>query len=294
MDISASDVENVTFATSKKGYDPDQVDRFLDNVAATLRGLEDQLRQARARIGELETQAAEASETEEMMRRTLLVAQRASDEALAEAQARARELIANAESQARELEAAAAARVSELESRMQRQRQAFEADIEALRRFHTDFRQALQQMISEHADVLHKTGRLAEQLPELPSSKDERPVSTATQRPASLAPEPRIAQGSQPPSGESGTGTVGESITAGVSGGGESGSGAAVSAAEFEGERMVPPRRSGIEPQRVVAPPPPSPDRPPEPQNEPERSAPAPPVPPPGVAPSSRPATAPD
>lgn len=272
MDISASDVENVTFATAKKGYEPDQVDRFLDNVAATLRGLEDQLRQAKARIGELESQTQEASETEEMMRRTLLVAQRASDEALAEAQARAREMVATAEAQARDLESQAVSKVNELEGRMHRQRQAFEADIEALKRFHTDFRQALQQMISEHADLLHKTGRLAEQMPDLPAGieADTKPA----QRPASLGPVPRAAEPTPPP------------VPAGAP--------PDTSGAESPADEpyMVPPRPSAAEAQRT-APPPPTPGRHAAPDEK-ERTAPPPPVPAPGVAPASRPATAPD
>ncbi|RIK10809.1 MAG: hypothetical protein DCC49_02480 [Acidobacteria bacterium] len=283
MDISASDVENVTFATAKKGYEPDQVDRFLDNVAATLRGLEDQLRQARARIGELENQSQEATETEEMMRRTLLVAQRASDEAVAEAQAHAREMIATAEAQARDLESQATARANELEGRMHRQRQAFEADIEALKRFHADFRQALQQMISEHADVLHKTGRLAEQLPDLPGGA-EAPVKPA-QRPASLAPEPRAAEPAPPPAPRPATPDAIPAtgpVTADDSG----------VTAPPEEPRMMPPRPAGADAQRT-APPPPTPGRHAAPEGE-ERSAPPPPVPAPGVAPASRPATAPD
>lgn len=271
MDISASDVENVTFATAKKGYEPDQVDRFLDNVAATLRGLEDQLRQAKARIGELEGQTQEASETEEMMRRTLLVAQRASDEALAEAQAHAREMVAAAEAQARDLESQATARANELEGRMHRQRQAFEADIEALKRFHADFRQALQQMISEHADVLHKTGRLAEQLPDLPAGAEA--AAKPAQRPASLAPEPRGPEPAPPP-------VPAPAVP--------DGSGAAASPEE---PRMMPPRPAATEAR--TAPPPPTPGRHAAPADE-ERPTPPPPVPAPGVAPASRPATAPD
>lgn len=196
MDISASDVESVTFATAKKGYDADQVDRFLDGIATTLRSLEEQVRQHATRIDGLQAEATDSRETEEMMRRTLLVAQRASDEAVAEAQTHAREVIAAAEAQAQDTEMSARARADELEGRMLRQRQAFEADIEALKRFHQDFRQALQQMVSEHADLLHKTGRLSDQVPDIPSESEGRipaaPSQPAVaQRPASLAPEPR-------------------------------------------------------------------------------------------------------
>lgn len=282
MDISASDVENVTFATAKKGYEPDQVDRFLDNVAATLRGLEDQLRQTKARIGELENQTQEASETEEMMRRTLLVAQRASDEALAEAQAHAREMVAAAEVQARELESHATARANELDGRMHRQRQAFEADIEALKRFHADFRQALQQMISEHADVLHKTGRLAEQLPDLPTGTET--AAKPAQRPASLAPEPRAAEPEPPPAPRPAPTEAASAPAPAV----PDDAGARVPSEE---PRMMPPRPAGAEGQRT-APPPPTPGRHSALEDD-ERTAPPPPVPAPGVAPASRPATAP-
>lgn len=286
MDISASDVENVTFATAKKGYEPDQVDRFLDNVAATVRALEEQLRQAKLRVGELESQTQEASETEEMMRRTLLVAQRASDEALAEAQAHAREMVAAAEAQARELESQASSRANELEGRMHRQRQAFEADIEALKRFHTDFRQALQQMISEHADVLHKTGRLAEQLPDLPSGTEQ--ASRPAQRPASLGPEPRAAE----PSPADNQAPAAPRLPAATPPQPEGGSAPVAPATQAE-PRMMPPRPAGATESQRTAPPPPSPGRHAASDDIPD-AAPPPPLPPPGVAPASRPATAPD
>ncbi len=170
MDVTANDVEQVRFPQGRKGYDPDVVDQFLDRVAATLRNMDERLRDLAARNRSLEEQLAEQREAEAIMRRTLQVAQRTADETVAEAQARAREMISAAEAKAQETERRAAERVRELEAQLNKQRQLVEADIEALRQYYHDFTEKIGQVINEFMAVLQRAETVAEtRPPEQPS-----------------------------------------------------------------------------------------------------------------------------
>lgn len=46
--LTAADVEQKTFSTALRGYDLDEVDDFLDEIVSTIRGLTEQLEEARA------------------------------------------------------------------------------------------------------------------------------------------------------------------------------------------------------------------------------------------------------
>lgn len=190
MDVTATDVEQVRFPQGRKGYDPDVVDQFLDRVAASLRNMDERLRELAARNQSLEAQLNEQRESEAIMRRTLQVAQRAADETVAEAQARARELVATAEARAQETERRTAERVRELEVQLQKQRQLAEADIEALRQYYHDFTEKIAQVINDFAAVLQKAEAIGAEKPRIsPSAPQDVPAPSAPQAvPAPPAP----------------------------------------------------------------------------------------------------------
>ena len=55
---------DVRFSVSRKGYDPDEVDNFLERVSAAVAQLQDKLRQATASAESAETRAADAVRNE--------------------------------------------------------------------------------------------------------------------------------------------------------------------------------------------------------------------------------------
>lgn len=108
MDLTPELLRTVEFNDAKKGgYDHDEVDEFLDRAAADLARQQEQVRELEARIAAAERRAAEAeaqakdhSDSDETLRRTLVLAQRTADAAIKEAQDDAARIVAEARQKA--------------------------------------------------------------------------------------------------------------------------------------------------------------------------------------------------
>lgn len=96
MDLSAIDVQQKTFRERFRGYDPDDVEDFLDRVVETFRSLELQVKRQQERIDQLEHDLAETSEAEEAIKRTFVAAQRTTQEMVTEAEAQAATIVERA------------------------------------------------------------------------------------------------------------------------------------------------------------------------------------------------------
>ena len=127
MEVSPKTLREVEFREKRLGgYHPDDVDEFLERVAVGIEVYQEKLRQANDRINHLERQLAEASkqvaqtpsksaatpvlpsqpasrETEEALKRTLMLAQRTADMAVAEAKQEASEISNKARVEARSI-----------------------------------------------------------------------------------------------------------------------------------------------------------------------------------------------
>jgi len=84
MSLTPDDIQAKRFHDAFRGYNHEEVDVFLDEVAAAFDAVMKEVQAARARADEFEAQVLELKGTEGMLKRTLLAAQRASDEAIAE------------------------------------------------------------------------------------------------------------------------------------------------------------------------------------------------------------------
>lgn len=116
MEPSPHELRATTFSTTRKGYEPDEVDAFVTRAADALEAaqnhataMEAKARAAVAKLQELSAASAPASapastdravevpaDRAEEITRTLLLAQRAADEAVAEARAEAEDLLRRA------------------------------------------------------------------------------------------------------------------------------------------------------------------------------------------------------
>jgi cell division initiation protein len=108
MDVSPKTLREVEFREKLRGYNPDDVDEFLERVAAGLEILQERLRQATERAVRAEQRASETGDGEDAMRRTLVLAQRTADLAVQEAHDQAARIVADAEAQAQAVRAEAA------------------------------------------------------------------------------------------------------------------------------------------------------------------------------------------
>ena len=103
MDLSPKTLREVEFREKLRGYHPDDVDDFLERVAAGLETLLDRLREANDRANRLEARATDRIDDDDSLKRTLVLAQRTADLAIQEAQESASKTLAAAEDEARAL-----------------------------------------------------------------------------------------------------------------------------------------------------------------------------------------------
>ena len=179
MPLTPQDVQNKEFATTrfKPGYDEEEVDAFLDEVEAELTRLLTENADLRNRLNQAQTTVAAAPASlvkaeppapvavpqpvavpepvaapapvaaadppEAAALRTLQMAQRTADSAIAEAKAEADKLVGDARARAAELEREAQLRHTTVMGQLESQRVALEARVEDLRAFEREYRTRL-------------------------------------------------------------------------------------------------------------------------------------------------------
>src|SRR3954447_9971325 len=172
MPLTPQDVQSKEFATTrfKPGYDEEEVDAFLDEVEAELTRLLTENADLRNRINQMQVAAAAspvapaavaepvpaaepvaaapapsvvAEAPDQAALRTLQMAQRTADSAVAEAKAEADKMVTDARNRAAELEREAQARHTAVMGQLENQRVALEARVEAFRAFEREYRTGL-------------------------------------------------------------------------------------------------------------------------------------------------------
>lgn len=128
MDLTARDIQEKQFNDAWRGYNQEEVDDFLDRLAETLDAVRHENEVLRARVDELEGAVAASRSTEEMLKKTLVSAQSAAEEAISKAKARAEQLIGEAQERARKADEEAKERTAQLDADIRRR--TLEADRE--------------------------------------------------------------------------------------------------------------------------------------------------------------------
>ncbi|HEY3722021.1 MAG TPA: DivIVA domain-containing protein [Acidimicrobiia bacterium] len=211
MDVTPRELRDIDIREGFRGYNRDDVDELLERAAATIEGLNERMRRLAEQATANEGQQGQARETEDMLHRTLLLAQRAADEAVAEAQFKARQILDDAESKSR-------AQLAEAESQARRQidterrrietevielgsrREALLADVDGLERFEAEYRQRLRRALENDLESLAGAG---------PAAPSARPTIHEVDVPATgmvpsaadtgAAPSPAPSMPSSPP-----------------------------------------------------------------------------------------------
>lgn len=212
MDLTPQVINEVEFSMARRGYDPDQVDEFLEKVAAAVGELNAHVAELRERVSAAERRAADlerragerpervveaptgpsaaditaAAEAElETMKRTLLLAQRTADAAVREAEADARRIVAEAEEQARTAHEATRQAVLEELAALEAARDALREDVDAMEAYVGGQRDRLVATIADLQRLVDDPDRLRALTPpepspvELPTDVDEAIAETA-------------------------------------------------------------------------------------------------------------------
>lgn len=154
MEITPRELRDTEIAEAFRGYNRDVVNDMLERAAAALEAANERLRQMGEQVSSAQAEAGRTRETEDILHRTLLLAQRAADEAVAEAQQKSRQMLEEAEITSRkvltEAEADARRRGEAERLRLEEEvvdlaarRDALAADVEAMSRFEADYREGM-------------------------------------------------------------------------------------------------------------------------------------------------------
>ena len=154
MEITPRELRDIEIHSEIRGYSRDEVNDLLERAAAAIDASNQRVTQLQERLTSAQSESVRTRETEDILHRTLLLAQRAADEAVAEATAKSRQMIDEAEMSSRRLVAdseAEARRRGETERRrlekeiveLAGRRDALLADVEALTRFESEHRERM-------------------------------------------------------------------------------------------------------------------------------------------------------
>ncbi len=232
MDVTPQELRDIEIREAWRGYHRDDVDELLERAAATIEDLEAENHQLRARLSQAQAggppaapaprqpaptplarpasarpapvappappaQVPVPSGDADIIQRTLLLAQKAADDAIADARRRAQEIVGSAEAKATKLVDEAEAKATEIAAaerkkleedieRLQNARDTLSADVDTLERFEQEYRDRLRRAIEGELDLLAQSTGVG-QRPEL--SEIELPQSQRA-APAPRAPEP--------------------------------------------------------------------------------------------------------
>ncbi len=214
MDVTPRELRDVEIREAFRGYNRDEVNDLLERAAAAIEALNERTRVLGERLATGQTDSGRGRETEDMLHRTLLLAQRASDEAIAEAEEKARVMIEDAETRSRRMLADAAIearrtteserrRLDEEISELQRRSEALTTDVDGLEHFESEYRTRL--MGAMEAD-LHAIERDLQAIRdrsttapgELPTTTASDAIVTASDAPSSTSSSETSS--SEPPS----------------------------------------------------------------------------------------------
>jgi DivIVA domain-containing protein len=165
MEITARELRDVEIREAFRGYHRDDVNDLLERAAATIDAANDKVRQMSERLSSAQTESATSRETEDILHRTLLLAQRAADEAVTEAQAKARQMVEEADTHARRTiaEAETEARVRGESERRRLEQEVFDlaqrrdtlsADIDMLGKYESEYRERLLRSLETDLETL--------------------------------------------------------------------------------------------------------------------------------------------
>ena len=167
MDVTPQELRGTEIKEAWRGFNRDEVDDLLERAASTIEHLTRQIQELETRLTSAPPAAAAAAaaaplpsnrDDAEMLQRTLLLAQRAADDAVNEAQARARQLVEESETRAQSLVSEAestARRIAESERRrlddeirdLASRRDHLSSDADALEAYVSGYRDRLREAI---------------------------------------------------------------------------------------------------------------------------------------------------
>jgi DivIVA domain-containing protein len=224
MDVTPQELRGSEIKDAWRGYDRDEVDDLLERAAVTIEHMMLQLQEVQAHPPAVAAAAPEpvplpaSRDDAEMLQRTLLLAQRAADDAVNEANARARQIVEEAEAKAQALVGdaeATARRIAEGERRrleveiqeLSARRELLRGDADALEAYANGYREKLRETLESDLATLANGGAIAPPAPRPELHEVETPapapvVPTVEAAPPVPMPEPPASAAAPTPAPE--------------------------------------------------------------------------------------------
>ncbi|MGH2706591.1 MAG: DivIVA domain-containing protein [Actinomycetota bacterium] len=191
MELTPKDIEDKQFHDSFRGYNHEEVDLFLDEMAESFARLQQEQHSLRQRLQELQEQLKQARGTEDMLKRTMLYAQRTAEDTVEEAKVKAQGMVSAAERRSQEIIALAERRSQEIINAGAARERELDARVDGLRRFEQEYRERLQAFLESQLRVLSEGPAAAP--PRAPADGAAHGESRATSAEHSAAPFPNGA-----------------------------------------------------------------------------------------------------
>ncbi len=176
MSVTSREINEKQFHDAWRGYNQEEVDDFLDKIAETLGQLERENAALQERLRELDQTVEASRSTEEMLKKTLVTAQKAAEEAIATAKQKAERLVSEAEERAQrareelrervataeeevrtrtaKAEEEARTRAARLEREQEARRQEMQASVDRLQGFETEIKGRLRAFLEQQVKAL--------------------------------------------------------------------------------------------------------------------------------------------
>ncbi|MFN2557738.1 MAG: DivIVA domain-containing protein [Nitriliruptorales bacterium] len=202
--LTPDDIVNYPLKQSVRGYSVRQVDDLLDRIADEFERVHHELTDTRQRLAQAEARAEALSEAESTLKRTLVTAQRAAEQIMAEAHESAATVIEQAQQEAERQHRAAVISAREELDKLRRDQRELATRIEALREFESDYRSTLRSFVERHLRALDELQqRVAPSVPEAELAADADGTGPAGAGPGG---EKSTVPGGAGPSGQKTTG----------------------------------------------------------------------------------------
>jgi len=212
MEITPRELRDLEIHSEIRGYNRDEVNDLLERAAAAIESANERVAQLQERLSSAQSEAGRSRETEDILHRTLLLAQRAADEAVTEASARARQMLDDAETQSRRMVAEAeveARRNGESErNRLENEvldlagrRDTLLADLEALTTFESEYRERMTRALEADLFAVRSRATAAPGKPPEPTDVELPVPAEGIARPEA-APEAEAPPGAEPETNE--------------------------------------------------------------------------------------------
>ena len=168
MPLTVKDILEKTFKRSFKGYDEDEVDRFLDQVIDEFKVLQAENESLKKSLAETSERLSRVSETETTIMNTLVSAQKSSERLLAEAARKAELIIDSAQTTATQRAEQAQAELTQTEKRLEEVKMRTERRLEEIKAYAAQFAESFANLVNSQAASFQEAYRTYFGEPESP------------------------------------------------------------------------------------------------------------------------------